>query len=75
MVNPHFSPAFYCGDGSGHVYFVALGRAPRHTEAILAKIKASPCSFDTSPEGLKQLKDAHVPDQVVIEMVKRLLNP
>ena len=27
----HFSPVFYCGGGSGHVYCVALGRAPRHT--------------------------------------------
>ena len=27
----HFSPIFYCGGGSGHVYCVALGRAPRHT--------------------------------------------
>ena len=44
-------------------------------EVIIAKIKASPCAFDTSPEGLKGLKDARVPDQVVIEMVKRLLHP
>jgi len=29
--SPHFSPAFYCGGGSGHVYCVALGRAPRRT--------------------------------------------
>jgi len=28
---PHFSPAFYCGGGSGHVYCVALPRAPRRT--------------------------------------------
>jgi hypothetical protein len=44
-------------------------------DVVIAKIKASPCSFDTSPDGLKGLKDARVPDQVVIEMVKRLLNP
>jgi hypothetical protein len=31
VLSPHFSPAFYCGGGSGHVYSVALGRAPRHT--------------------------------------------
>jgi len=30
-LNPHFSQAFYCGVGYGHVYGVALGRAPRHT--------------------------------------------
>jgi hypothetical protein len=29
--SPHFSPAFYCGGGSGHVNCVALCRAPRHT--------------------------------------------
>ena len=31
MVSPHFSPGFYCGGGSGHVYCVALSRAPRRT--------------------------------------------
>jgi hypothetical protein len=30
-INPHFSRAFYYGGGSGHVYCVALGRAPRRT--------------------------------------------
>jgi hypothetical protein len=30
-VKPHFSPAFCCCGGSGHVYGVALRRAPRHT--------------------------------------------
>jgi len=29
--SPHFSQAFYCGVGYGHVYSVALGWAPRHT--------------------------------------------
>jgi len=31
LASPHFSQAFYCGVGYGHVYGVALGRAPRHT--------------------------------------------
>jgi hypothetical protein len=30
-INPHFSPTFHCGGGSGHITNVALGRAPRHT--------------------------------------------
>ena len=30
-ISPHFSPDFYCGGGSGHVYCVALPRAPRRT--------------------------------------------
>jgi len=29
--SPHFAPGFYCGVGSGHVYCVALRRAPRRT--------------------------------------------
>jgi len=29
--SPHFSPAFYCGAGYGHVYSIALGPTPRHT--------------------------------------------
>ena len=29
--SPLFSRAFYCGGGSGHVYCVALRRAPRRT--------------------------------------------
>jgi len=29
--SPHFSQAFYCGAGYGHVYTIALGRAPRDT--------------------------------------------
>jgi len=31
QASPPFSQAFYCGVGYGHVYGVALGRAPRHT--------------------------------------------
>ena len=31
MLNPHFSPAFYCGCTEERVYCVALLRAPRRT--------------------------------------------
>jgi hypothetical protein len=42
--SPHFSPAFYCGVGSGHVYSVALGRAPRHTvEYSCGALDRAPC--------------------------------
>ena len=44
MVRPHFSPAFYCGDGSGHVYCVALHRAPRRTvEYACGALGRAPC--------------------------------
>jgi hypothetical protein len=42
--SPHFSPAFYCCGGSGHVYCVALGRAPRHTvEHACGALGRAPC--------------------------------
>ncbi len=41
---PHFSPAFYCGDGSGNVYRVALRRAPRRTfEYVCGALGRAPC--------------------------------
>jgi hypothetical protein len=39
-------------------------------EIVVAKIQSSPCNFDTSPTGLKSLKDSGVPDAVVLAMVK-----
>jgi hypothetical protein len=42
--SPHFSRAFYCGGGSGHVYCVALGRAPRRTvEYVCGALGRAPC--------------------------------
>jgi hypothetical protein len=39
-------------------------------EIIVAKIKAASCSFDTSPTALKELKDAGIPDSVMLAMVQ-----
>jgi hypothetical protein len=39
------------------------------TEVIVAKIKSSPASFDTSPTALAELKSANVPDAIVLAMV------
>jgi hypothetical protein len=39
------------------------------TEVIVAKIRTSTCKFDTSPAALKQLKDAGIPDAVILAMV------
>ena len=38
-------------------------------EVVVEKIKASPCDFDTSPEALKGLKEAGVPDALLLVMV------
>jgi hypothetical protein len=40
------------------------------TEIIVAKIKNASCSFDTGPAALKELKDAGVPDGVILAMVQ-----
>ena len=38
-------------------------------EVVVAKIKSSPTSFDTSPTALAELKAANVPDSVLLAMV------
>src|ERR1700722_1002896 len=38
-------------------------------EVIIAKIQSSPCDFDTSPAALQKLKQAGVPDKVILAMV------
>jgi uncharacterized protein YgiM (DUF1202 family) len=40
------------------------------SDVIMAKIKASPCDFDTSPAALKHLKQSLVPDRVIQVMVQ-----
>lgn len=40
------------------------------TEAVInAKIKASSCQFDTTPTDLTKLKNAHVSESVILEMI------
>ena len=38
-------------------------------DVIVAKIKSSPCEFDTTPAALQKLKTAGVPDKVILAMV------
>src|SRR5580704_6161979 len=38
-------------------------------DVIIAKIQSSPCEFDTSPAALQKLKQAGVPDKVIVAMV------
>ena len=43
-MNPHFSQDFYCGGADGHVYCVALRRAPRRTvEYVCGALGRAPC--------------------------------
>lgn len=50
---------------------IAMTRARMSTEIIVAKMNGADCDFDTSPGSLRQLKAAHVPDAIVVEMIKR----
>jgi membrane-associated protease RseP (regulator of RpoE activity) len=49
---------------------VGMVKAGLSTDIIIAKIKATPCSFETNPTTLKELKDAGVPDSVILSMVQ-----
>ena len=48
---------------------LALVESKLAPEVIVEKIKASECDFDTSPEALRKLKDAGVPDSLLLVMV------
>jgi hypothetical protein len=39
-------------------------------EIVIAKIRSSPCEFDTEPATLKVLKAANLPDAVILAMVQ-----
>ena len=49
---------------------VAMVKAGIGIEVVVAKIKTASCSFDTSPTALKELKDAGVPDALILAMVQ-----
>ena len=46
-----------------------MHRSGLSADVIMAKIKAGPCSFDTSPAALQHLKADKVPDNVILAMV------
>src|SRR5947209_9588244 len=48
---------------------LALVESKLAPEVIVEKLKASECDFDTSPEALRKLKDAGVPDSLLLVMV------
>ena len=53
---------------------VGMVKAGISPEIIVAKIKNTPCSFDTSPAVLKELKDAGLTDNVILAMVQASKN-
>ncbi len=49
---------------------INLLKAGLSQQVVSAKIMSSNCAFDTSPDALKKLKAAGVPNAVILEMVK-----
>lgn len=49
---------------------IQMARAGLSSEVILAAIRKSACKFDTSPSSLVAMKEAGVPDDVLMEMVR-----
>lgn len=49
---------------------IEMVKAGLAVDIIVAKIKSSETNFDTSPGALTELKAAHVPDAVILAMVK-----
>lgn len=48
---------------------LSLVEAKIATEVIVEKVRVSPCDFDTSPAALTRLKEAGVPDALLLLMV------
>jgi len=46
-----------------------MHRAGLSADVIIAKIRSGPCSFDTSPAALQQLKTDKMPDNIILAMV------
>ncbi|HEY0703673.1 MAG TPA: SH3 domain-containing protein [Candidatus Acidoferrales bacterium] len=49
---------------------IAMQAMKMSPEVIIAKINASPTSFDTTAYGLQKLKAAGVPDKIIVAMVQ-----
>jgi hypothetical protein len=50
---------------------VALSKAGLGAAPILAKVRQAPCGYDTSPTALIALKQASVPEPVIVAMIER----
>jgi hypothetical protein len=49
---------------------IEMSRAGLLPAVLIAKIKSSPCKFDTSPSALVELKEAGVADDILLEIVR-----
>jgi hypothetical protein len=62
---PHAAPAAALNNAS----IVKMRTQHLSADVMLAKIQSSPCEFDTTPAALQKLKQAGVPDKVIVAMV------
>jgi hypothetical protein len=69
IVQPSTPPAQQQSAPLTNADVLKFAEAKIASEVVVEKIKASACDFDTSPEALRALKDAGVPDSLLLVMV------
>jgi hypothetical protein len=67
---PHGQAANTAQNPLANKDILEMHRAGLSPEVIIAKIKAGPSKFDTSPAAMKDLKSAGIPDNVILAMVE-----
>jgi hypothetical protein len=67
---PQADPAATPTPAIGNADVLDLLKAGLSPALVVAKIKQSKTSFDTSPAALKSLKEAKVPDTVILAMIE-----
>ena len=53
----------------GNADVLAMIKASLSPDVVIAKIKSSPCNFETTPAALERLKSGGVPDAVILAML------
>ncbi|MBC7933320.1 MAG: hypothetical protein H7Z38_22385 [Rubrivivax sp.] len=68
-VKPAQPPAATAAQALTNEDVLKMVEAKLAPEVIVEKIRTSACSFETTPEALQKLKDAGIPDSVLLVMV------
>jgi len=64
-----FAAPLWAADQVSNQDINSLAKAGLSSAVMLEKVRSSPCGFDTSTEGLIELKQAGVPDEVIEAIV------
>ena len=76
FLSPHFSQAFYCGGVSGHVYCVALRRAPQRTvEYVCGALGRAPVSEAAYPRPSAPPRYETLREKCGLRVIERAFSP